>query len=128
VSTARIEALGAGRFRVSGVLNAITVIDLLKQSRERFKGATRLEVDLGAVAESDSAGLALLLEWLRMAREAGQQIHYASVPAQISALARISEVDDLLNTSAAAGSAGAADVSTKASGEPTPLTPKTQTA
>jgi phospholipid transport system transporter-binding protein len=125
VSTARIEALGAGRFRVSGVLNARTVVDLLKHSRERFAGVTRIEVDLGAVAESDSAGLALLLEWLRMARQAGLQIHYANMPAQISALARISEVDDLLNTTAGAGNAELA----RPAGEPVPpLTPKTQTA
>jgi phospholipid transport system transporter-binding protein len=124
VSSARIEALGAGRFRVSGVLNAVTVVNLLKESRERFAGVTRMELDLGAVAESDSAGLALLLEWLRLARHANQQILYTNVPAQISALARISEVDDLLT---AAGAGGTAEVR-QATDEPAPLTPKTQTA
>ena len=124
MSSARLEALGAGRFRVGGVLNATTVVDLLKQSRERFRGVTRIELDLGAVSESDSAGLALLLEWLRLARHANQQIQYANMPAQISALARISEVDDLL---AAAGAGGAAQVS-QVAGEAAPLTPKTQTA
>jgi phospholipid transport system transporter-binding protein len=99
VSNARIEALGAGRFRVSGVLNAVTVIDLLKQSRRHFAGITRIDIDLSAVPESDSAGLALLLEWLRAARLANQQIKLSNMPAQISALARISEVDDLLAAS-----------------------------
>ena len=124
MSSARIEVLGAGRFRIAGVLNAVTVVGLLKQSHERFAGGPRIELDLGAVTESDSAGLALLLEWLRLARDANQQIHYVNVPAQISALARISEVDDLLS---AAGSAGASQVP-RAAGEPAPLTPKTQTA
>jgi phospholipid transport system transporter-binding protein len=124
VSNARLEALGAGRFRVSGVLNADTVVDLLKQSRERFTGVTRIELDLGAVAESDSSGLALLLEWLRVARHEKQQIHYVNVPTQISALARISEVDDLLT---AAGGGGAAEVP-QAAGEQAPLKASTQTA
>lgn len=124
MSSARLEALGAGRFRVGGVLNAVTVVDLLKESRERFAGVARIELDMGAVTEGDSAGLALLLEWLRLARRANQQIHYANVPAQISALARISEVDDLL---AAAGAGGTAQVP-QVAGEPAPLTPKTQTA
>jgi len=124
VSGARVEALGAGRFRVSGVLNAVTVVDLLKESRERFAGVTRIELDLGAVGESDSAGLALLLEWLRVARHANQQIHYTNVPTQISALARISEVDDLLT---AAGTGGATEVP-KPSDEQAPLTAKTQMA
>jgi len=124
VSSARFEVLGAGRFRVGGVLNAVTVVDLLKQGSERFAGVTRIELDLGAVTESDSAGLALLLEWLRLARHANQQIRYLNMPAQISALARISEVDDLL---AAAGAGGATEVSQSASG-PAALTAKTQTA
>lgn len=123
MSNARVEALGAGRFRVGGVLNAATVVDLLKQSRERFAGVMRVEMDLGAVTESDSAGLALLLEWLRLARHANQQIHYVNMPAQISALARISEVDDLLAT---AGSGGTPQV--PESTEAAPLTPKIQTA
>ena len=53
-------------------------------------------VDLGGVGASDSAGLALLIEWLRVARQGGQAIRFANVPAQIEALARISEVEDLL--------------------------------
>ena len=122
--SARIETLGGGRFRVSGVLNAATVVDLLKQSRESFAGVTRIELDLGAVAESDSAGLALLLEWLRMARSANQQVHYVNVPAQISALARISEVDDLLATTPT----GAAPEMPHVASEKSPLAAKTQTA
>jgi phospholipid transport system transporter-binding protein len=125
VSTARIEALGAGRFRVSGVLNAATVTDLLKQSRESFAGAKHIEMDLGGVSEGDSAGLALLLEWLRMTRQANQQIGYANVPAQINALARISEVDDLL----AANGAGASPTEVpQPAGQQGSVTPKTQTA
>jgi len=99
VSSARIEVLGAGRFVVGGALNASTVTDLLKQSRERFAGVTRIELDLNAVSEGDSAGLALILEWLRAARHAGQKINFINMPAQIAALARISEVDDLLAAS-----------------------------
>lgn len=125
MSSARIEALGAGRFRVSGVLNSATVTGLLKQSRERFAGTTRLEVDLGAVTEGDSAGLALLLEWLRLARQAKQQIQFNNIPAQISALARISEVDDLLASTA---SGAAAETSPAAADAKSSVTPKTQTA
>lgn len=125
MSNARIEALGAGRFKVSGVLDATTVTALLKQSRESFAGSSRLELDLGLVTESDSAGLALLLEWLRMARHASQQIHFSNMPAQISALARISEVDDLFTAN---GAAGSTEVPQAAGNQPSSMTPKTQTA
>jgi phospholipid transport system transporter-binding protein len=96
VSRARIESLGAGRFRVSGVLNASTAREVLEQSEARFEQFKDLDVDLGGVGESDSAGLALLIEWLRLARQGQKAIKFANVPAQIEALARISEVEDLI--------------------------------
>lgn len=98
MSKAKLEAFGGERYRVSGVLDAITAPQLLEQSSERFARAEAVDIriDLGGVAESDSAGLALLLEWLRLARHRKQTIHFANLPAQIAALARISEVEELL--------------------------------
>jgi phospholipid transport system transporter-binding protein len=96
LGTARLEALGAGRFRVSGVLDAYTVVGVLEQSEERFANERELTVDLAGVSDGDSAGLALLLEWLRVVRARGQRISFVNIPAQINALARISEVEDLL--------------------------------
>ena len=107
-SRAKLESLGSGRFRVSGVLDATTVGDLLKQSRDHFANAGPLEIDLTGVSEADSAGLALLIEWVRMAKEAGSTIRFDHVPGQISALARISEVEDLLFGSSSAPAAPAA--------------------
>ncbi|MBL8265858.1 lipid asymmetry maintenance protein MlaB [Steroidobacter sp.] len=94
---AKLEALGNGRFKVYGALNAETVTDLLKRSEAEFRGAAALDIDLANVPEGDSAGLALLIEWLRLAQQNKQTIHFNNVPAQIAALARISEVEKLLN-------------------------------
>lgn len=95
MSRARLESLGEGRFKVSGSLDAVSVVDLLKESDEAFSGVAQVEVDLATVSESDSSGLALLLEWLRLARMRDQIVRFRNLPAQISALARISEVEDL---------------------------------
>jgi phospholipid transport system transporter-binding protein len=105
--TAKLDAAGAGRFRVSGVLDADTAGDLLKASHEPFASAPALEVDLAGVTQADSAGLALLIEWVRIAKEARRTIRFENVPDQIVALARISEVEDLL-FSHTAGPASAA--------------------
>ena len=96
VSKAKLESLGGGRYRVSGVLDASTARDVLEQSEARFAQSQEIDVDLGGVGESDSAGLAVLIEWLRAARQGGRVVRFANVPAQIDALARISEVEDLL--------------------------------
>lgn len=95
-SKARLESLGEGRFRVSGILDASTVAGVLAESVRKFAGIGSITVDLSHVTESDSAGLALLLEWLRQTRNAGAKVYFHDVPQQIMALARISEVDDLL--------------------------------
>jgi phospholipid transport system transporter-binding protein len=99
VNKARLESLGGGRYRVVGVIDATTAGDLLQQSIARFEPKGDLEVDLAAVPESDSTGLALLIEWIRRARQRQQQIRFLNVPGQINALARISEVEDLLSLS-----------------------------
>ncbi len=95
-ATATLEPLGDGRFKVSGPLNAGTAGALLERSAELFKDVSNLDLDLSGVPEGDSAGLALLIEWLRVARKNKQQIHFANLPQQIAALAVISEVAELL--------------------------------
>jgi phospholipid transport system transporter-binding protein len=48
------------------------------------------------VGLADSAGLAVLLDWLSAAKSAGRSLRYAHLPQELVALARISEVDELL--------------------------------
>lgn len=58
--------------------------------------AGAVEIDCGAVNPADSAGLAVLLDWLAVARDAGRSLRYANLPQELKALARISEVEELL--------------------------------
>jgi phospholipid transport system transporter-binding protein len=104
VGEARIEALEAGRYRVTGVLDAFTTPKLLEESAGHFSSqqSADIHVDLGGVTESDSAGLALLIEWLRVGRQRNQRFHFGNVPKQLAALARISEVEGLIQPSHAA--------------------------
>ena len=59
------------------------------------RGAT-CTIDLSRVTEADSAGLAVLVEWLATAKSRGTVIHYEGIPAQILAVARISDLESLL--------------------------------
>ena len=59
-------------------------------------GTAALEIDCAGVTASDSAGLAVLLDWLRTAKRAGRPLRYSHLPEGIVALARISEVEGLL--------------------------------
>lgn len=91
-----IEDGGNGRFRVSGPLTFGTVGKALEAGKELFGHHRHIELDLHGVEGTDSAGLALLVEWAGWAHREHREILFRHLPAQAHALARISEVDKLL--------------------------------
>lgn len=90
------EELGKGRFRVSGELNFATASQALEESSRLFAAHKQLELDLAGVESTDSAGLALLVEWTAQARRGHRKLKFRNLPKQALALARISELDKLL--------------------------------
>ena len=95
-----LNAVGGGRFQLSGDVGFGDAARLLADGDAAFRGEPAVEVDLARVARVDSAGLALLLEWSLSARDAGRKIVYQYVPASVASLARISDVAALLEPSA----------------------------
>ena len=81
---------------VKGALNFRTVGDLLPVGSKAIDAGRAAFIDLGGVTDSDSAGLALLLEWMSVARAAKRALRYENVPQQLQQLARLSEVEELL--------------------------------
>ena len=87
---------GDGRFNLSGEMSFRTAEKILRASEGPFDQHTRIEVDLSGVEKADSAGLALLLEWITWANHTVREIRYASMPERILAIAKTTEVDHLL--------------------------------
>ena len=83
--------------RVSGVLSAATVVSVLNEGRAAIAalGGTRAVLDLRDVASSDSAGLALIIDWLRTANAHSLQLEIHHVPDQMQALAGVSGLNVL---------------------------------
>jgi phospholipid transport system transporter-binding protein len=74
-----------------------TVAALRIEGRRAFAAASgELAVDLGGVSRADSAGLALLVDWLAWAAGAARKLHFTAVPATVAALAHLSDVENLL--------------------------------
>jgi phospholipid transport system transporter-binding protein len=91
-----------GRIVVTGELTFATARDarqigtlVLESSR-----ATTLVIDCAGVGRADSAGLAVLLDWLAWARRMGRPLSLENLPASLVAIAKISEVDGLLTATA----------------------------
>lgn len=96
---ASFESLGGERSRVIGTLEFNTVTPLLPAGAAAIEQGHAAVIDLSAVTGSDSSGLALLIEWLSVARGAGRTLRYENIPAQVHQLAVLSDVDALLSGS-----------------------------
>jgi phospholipid transport system transporter-binding protein len=81
---------------LSGNMTFRTAGEILHTSEPMFEQHTRIEVDLSNVDKTDSAGLALLLEWITWANHSVREIRFVGMPERIDAIARTTEVDHLL--------------------------------
>jgi phospholipid transport system transporter-binding protein len=102
VSEAALVRLDAGCYRVDGKLVFTTVGELLAASTAQFSNELPREIDLSGVTSSDSAGLALLIEWMGLAHRRGSTVQFTGTPAQLNALAKISDLDKVLSLNDAA--------------------------
>jgi phospholipid transport system transporter-binding protein len=91
-----LKDLGDGHFALAGEVTFDTAESILKASEQPFEEHTRLEIDLSGVTASDSAGLALLLEWVTWANHTVREIRFSGMPERVLAIAKTTEVDDLL--------------------------------
>jgi len=92
----KIEDHGDGHFALIGDMNFETAEAILRASEDLFEDHTQIEVDLSGVEDNDSAGLALLLEWVTWANHSVREIRFKNMPEQIMAIAKTTEVDKLL--------------------------------
>ena len=81
---ASFEALDGGRARVIGSLHFTTVSSLLLVGTGAIERDEAGVIDLAGVTSSDSAGLALLIEWLSIARGANRALRYENIPLRYS--------------------------------------------
>lgn len=96
VSEYTLTDLGKGRFALTGDMSFHTAERILRKSERLFAQHTQIQIDLSGVEKSDSAGLALLLEWITWANHTVREIRFVGMPQQVVAIAETTEVDHLL--------------------------------
>jgi phospholipid transport system transporter-binding protein len=92
----RLEDSGGGTWKLVGDLGFATVAGLLKSTPRSFTANGDIQLDLSGVTRADSAGLALLVEWLREAGNQGRSITFLHMPAQMLSIARVCGLADIL--------------------------------
>jgi len=83
------------RMVVSGPLTLASVTAVLREGSAAI-GQGASTVDLGEVGELDSSALALLLAWLREAKQLNRSLSFANLPQGLTTIARLYGVAELL--------------------------------
>jgi phospholipid transport system transporter-binding protein len=98
VEPLRIELDGASTLRLTGAMTFATAARALPDGLRRLEssGSGDIAIDCSGVVAADSAGLAVLVEWLAWGRQRGRRIELRSVPRSLVDIARISELEELL--------------------------------
>jgi phospholipid transport system transporter-binding protein len=94
----RLAEVAAGRLAAEGSLTFPGARAAWRLGLDALAAAAagRLEIDCRGISASDSAGLAVLLDWLAVAKLHGRALRFINLPPGLAALGRISEVSELL--------------------------------
>ena len=92
----RLEDSGDGSWKLAGELGFATVSGLLKNTPRSFFEDGDIRLDLSGVTRADSAGLALLVEWLRESVNRGRSIAFLHMPEQMLSIARVCGLEEIL--------------------------------
>jgi ABC-type transporter Mla MlaB component len=96
--TASLALTADNCIKVQGVLNFETVAVLMKEAEQLLKKVDNVCVSFADVKDSNSAGLALLLEMARTMKLKNKSIDFVELPEQILIVARAYGVDSELDT------------------------------
>lgn len=95
--SASLVNLGEGRYSLKGELNFHNVAGLWHESQHQFSSKLKDQsVDLSDVVRTDSAGMALLLNWTRWARRNSVTLRFDNSPPQLLQVAESNKLTTLL--------------------------------
>lgn len=95
------ERQDGNRYVIKGELNMQTVPAVAETAHQLLAQASgELNLDLSGVTRADSAGLVLLIDLQRLARQRRLTIHFSHLPEQLSQIMRLSELHEILPISA----------------------------
>lgn len=96
MGNAQFSKTAAGIFTVEGDFNYDTAAALWTTSKALLATApSPIRIDLSGITHSDSAGVALLIAWLRSARQQKKTIQFLHLPVQITAILKVSGLETI---------------------------------
>jgi phospholipid transport system transporter-binding protein len=81
---------------VQGELDFDSVADLWETTGWLLRAEPIHRIDLSGVQRSNSAGVALMVEWLRQARRRQWPLAFVNIPDQMRAIIKVAELETVL--------------------------------
>ena len=94
--SASLEKMTDQHYVLSGELSFESVPALSGSILPLLQENARLDISLDKVRRSDSAGVAMLVEWLRLARQQDKPLRFLDIPEQMLSIVRVSGLDTIL--------------------------------
>lgn len=82
---------------VSGDLSFANVMSVYEKSLSYLLSSGELNFDFSQVKSSDSAGLALILEWSKFAKSNNKNVRFSTIPPHLVSLAKAADMDEVIN-------------------------------
>ena len=84
---------------LQGHLHVSNAMQVLKNSVSLLQALPEWRIDFSALTASDSSGLALTLQWIKLAREKNKPLYLQHFPADLTSIAKAARLDELIPVS-----------------------------
>ena len=91
-----ISEISPEHFIIKGDLTFATLDKKALEHCKFIDSAKNISIDLQYLGKTDSAGLALVLEWLKTSKINGTKLHLENIPHQLQSLAKLSGFEQYL--------------------------------
>jgi len=93
MSTLSLTEKSPGYYIVDGDLTFANIDKGTSKAFKFLKGMEIIYIDLATVKSTDSAGLALMIEWIKICQNSRIRLIFKNIPKQLHALAKLSGFD-----------------------------------
>ena len=92
-----LEKISDHEYALSGELTMKNVPQVALETAPMIAGMSgEVSIDLSRISRADSAGLALLIDWLRIARREKVTLRFERLPDQLMQIAQVCELHSIL--------------------------------
>jgi phospholipid transport system transporter-binding protein len=81
---------------LSGDLDFYNVMSVYRKSLDLLKALPAYQIDFSNLRSSDSAGIALIMEWVKLAKRQQKSIQLNQLPTSLQSIAKVSGLEGLV--------------------------------